>query len=125
MDRPFSYGDDPGYTNLTNYAWYGELPDTGTTQSVGQKLPNAWGLYDMHGNVVEWCQDGWSSSLPGGIATDLQRPAPVSYGEYRVVRGGSWLNDAVGCRSAYRDNARAGGGGMATGFRVVLAPGQL
>ena len=63
----FSYGDDPGYTNLTNYAWYGDNSG-GTTHPVGQKLPNPWGLYDMHGNVWEWCQDWWSDTYPGGIA---------------------------------------------------------
>jgi formylglycine-generating enzyme required for sulfatase activity len=50
-DRRFSYGDDPGYTNLTNYAWYGDNSG-GTTHPVGQKLPNPWGLYDMSGNCV-------------------------------------------------------------------------
>ena len=52
----FSYGDDPGYTNLTNFAWYN---NTLMTFPVGLKLPNPWGLYDMHGNLGEWCQD-WS-----------------------------------------------------------------
>jgi len=50
----FSYGDDPSYTNLTNYAWYYDNFG-GTTHPVGQKLPNPWGLYDVHGNVFEWC----------------------------------------------------------------------
>ena len=119
-----SYGDDPGYTNLTDYAWYGDNSGGGT-HPVGQKLPNPWGLYDMHGNVFEWCQD-WFGLYPGGIALDQQGPAT---GLNRVVRGGSWYYWIVNtfyCRSAgrrylYPDDW--GNSGL-IGFRVVLAPGQ-
>jgi formylglycine-generating enzyme required for sulfatase activity len=119
----FSYGDDPGYTNLTNYAWY--LDNSGdTTHPVGQKLANPWGLYDMHGSVYEWCQD-WFAGYPGGIALDPQGPAS---GSDRVIRGrywGVWLTDAWCCRSAARHHGfRDSGFIIRIGFRVVLAPGQ-
>jgi formylglycine-generating enzyme required for sulfatase activity len=113
----FSYGDDPGYTNLTNYAWYFDN-STNMTHPVGQKLPNPWGLYDMHGNVWEWCQD-WDGLYPGGIALDPQGPAT---GSHRVVRGGGWNGGAGGCRSASRRDP--GDGYDQNGLRVVLAPGQ-
>jgi formylglycine-generating enzyme required for sulfatase activity len=119
----FSYGDDPGYTNLTNYAWYLDNSD-GQTRGVGQKLPNPWGLYDMHGNVWEWCQDWWSDNLPGGIAVDPRGP---DAGTYRVIRGGGWIGwegYAWGCRSAYRYIYYPGSRNDSVGFRVVLAPGQ-
>jgi formylglycine-generating enzyme required for sulfatase activity len=119
-----SYGDDPGYTNLTNYAWYDGNSDN-QTHPVGQKLPNLWGLYDMHGNVWEWCQDWWSDSFPGGIAVDPQGP---DTGSLRVVRGGSWSDwdyRAFGCRSALRSpDSNPGYWSSRYGFRVVLAPGQ-
>ena len=91
---------------------------------MGQKLPNPWGLHDMHGNVWEWCQD-WYGTYPGGIAVDPQGPAT---GSSRVVRGGGWggwSHDARDCRSAIRRAIypvyRHYGG---IGFRVLLAPGQ-
>jgi formylglycine-generating enzyme required for sulfatase activity len=117
----FSYGDDPGYTNLTDYAWY-DVNSGGTTHPVGQKLPNPWGLYDMHGNVWEWCQD-WLDTYPGGIAVDPQGPAT---GSFRVIRGGDWgdwFSYARNCRSADR-GSYPGTGLNDVGFRVVLAHGQ-
>ena len=119
-DRRFSYGDDPGYTSLTNYAWCTDNSD-GTTHPVGQRLPNPWGLYDMYGNVWEWCQDWLSNNLPGGIAIDPQGPAT---GSYRVGRGGGWGNYGGNCRSARRSGGSPSGWDDDIGFRVVLAAGQ-
>jgi formylglycine-generating enzyme required for sulfatase activity len=114
----FSYGDDPGYTNLSNYAWYWDNSGE-TTDAVGQKLPNPWGLYDMHGNVWEWCQD-WYGDYAGGIAVDPQGPPT---GSLRVIRGGDWGSGAWLCRSAYRINFNPDIRSLYIGFRVVLAPG--
>ena len=121
----FSYGDDPGYTQLELFGWYYDNSDTGSgkmTHPVGQKFPNPWGLYDMHGNVYEWCLD-WYGNYPGGSVTD---PTGLGSGSSRVLRGGFWEEFGGGCRSALRD----GGGGPAfasdnVGFRVVLAPVRL
>ena len=115
----FNYGDDPDFTDLTNYAWYF---DNGghTTHPVGQKLPNPWGLYDMYGNLSEWCRD-WRADYTGGIALDPQ--GPVS-GSYRVTRGGDWDENARNCRSASRSDRSPEAGYGVIGFRVVLAPGQ-
>ena len=123
----FSYGDDPGYWHLTNYAWCC-LSGIETTQPVGGKLPNPWGLYDMHGNVAEWCQD-WFGDYPGGIALDPLGPAT---GTSRVFRGGG-IGGLYWFDNEYR-LARRGGAppdwppmdwrNRSTGFRVVLAPDQ-
>jgi formylglycine-generating enzyme required for sulfatase activity len=127
----FSYGDDAGYTNLTSYAWFFDnsglmaqpLPPESaiTTHPVGQKLPNPWGLYDMHGNVWEWCQDRYGD-YPGGIALDPQGPATGLSG---VVRGGDYISYAKSCRSAQRrDLFDLHHKQVLIGFRVLLASGQ-
>jgi formylglycine-generating enzyme required for sulfatase activity len=118
----FSYGDDPGYPNLRNYAWYADSGG-GTTHPVGQKLPNPWGLHDMHGNVWEWCQD-WADTYPGGIAVDPMGPVT---GSSRVIRGdfwSPWHGYAMDCRSASRDGLDPDYWSGIMGFRAVLAPGQ-
>jgi formylglycine-generating enzyme required for sulfatase activity len=115
----FSYGDDLAYTNLSQYAWY-DLNSGSTTHPVGQKLPNPWGLYDMQGNVGEYCQDVYDT-YRGGIALDPQGPAT---GSARVHRGGDWSHASSACRSAFRFGFAGNNPFFNLGFRAVLAPGQ-
>ena len=91
----------------------------GHTTAVGTYAPNAWGLYDMHGDVWEWCQDWYSAALPGGSVTDPQGPGS---GSDRVARGGGWANVANACRSAFRDTRFPTDRWTDLGFRIVLAP---
>jgi formylglycine-generating enzyme required for sulfatase activity len=70
----------------------------GGTAAVGSYQANAWGLYDMHGNVWEWCLD-WNGHIYPGAVTD---PKGAASGPFRVIRGGSWWDDAKFCRSAFR-----------------------
>jgi len=85
---------------------------------VGTKLPNAWGLFDMHGNVSEWCED-WNGDYPGEKVTD---PTGPTSGSIRVFRGGSWGSSAAGCRSASRVSFEPPlRGNFFVGFRVALA----
>jgi formylglycine-generating enzyme required for sulfatase activity len=91
----YSFGDSE--SQLGDYGWY-DKNSGGTTHPVGGKKPNGWGLYDMHGNVFEWCQD-WYGDYPSGSTTD---PTGAASGSYRVYRGGGWFLISDYCHSAYR-----------------------
>jgi formylglycine-generating enzyme required for sulfatase activity len=127
-----SYGEDPGYTdsttvpfhtvgytNLGSYAWYAENSGF-RTHAVGQKLPNPWGLFDMHGNVDELCQQ-CIGAYSGGIVVD----PPPQASSLEVCRGGSWVDAAWGCFSFGHGWAPVDLSFSNVGFRVVLAPRQL
>lgn len=112
----FCFGDSSGL--IGNYAWYtGNADGAGEDYAhrVGTKNPNAWGLYDMHGNVWEWCQD-WKHTYPSGHVTD---PTGPSSGSRRVFRGGSWGNGPLGCRSADRLGYPPRGKSGYVGFRLI------
>ncbi|MDR0535440.1 MAG: SUMF1/EgtB/PvdO family nonheme iron enzyme [Puniceicoccales bacterium] len=103
--------------NLDEMGWY-DKNSGGNLHSVLKKKPNAWGLYDMHGNVWEWCLD-WYGEYPEGKATD---PRGAASGENCVIRGGSSLSNASTCGSAYRSNALPHWRGGEQGFRICLSP---
>ncbi|HTU23004.1 MAG TPA: SUMF1/EgtB/PvdO family nonheme iron enzyme [Gemmataceae bacterium] len=118
---PFHFGDTIG-TDQANYdgnSTYGR-GNKGTyrqqTTPVGSFPANAWGLFDMHGNVWEWCQDWYGPYSK----EDIKDPQNINSGEARVLRGGSWCDDPLGCRSASRLRYAPGHRDHSAGCRVVL-----
>ncbi len=116
-------GSTTGYSfgngkNINRYVWYDKntyYDGKKYAQLVGHKEPNAWGLYDMHGNVWEWCQDRF-----GGYSLEpVTDPKGPALGHYRVLRSGSWDSPADHCRSGYRSNALPDKRITGHGFRLV------
>ena len=103
-----------GSNNLGEVGWYGSNSGN-CTHRVGEKQPNELGLYDMSGNVWEWCED-WSG---GYIVTSQRDPLGAASGSNRVDRGGSWGNEARYCRVSYRDSGTPGDRYGNLGFRLV------
>jgi formylglycine-generating enzyme required for sulfatase activity len=127
----YCFGDDE--SGLAEYAWYRENSDDGT-HPVGQKRPNAWGLYDMHGNVRGWCQDYYNDGYyansptddPTGPAVGVESNLFNRYNQRsppdRVIRGGAWLSYANVCSSAYRAHDSPLRRDYHLGFRVARVP---
>ncbi len=104
---------------LSRYAWY-DANSQGVTHGVGQKNPNGLNIYDMSGNVWEWCLDGYSP-YSSTIQT-LLNPV-VQQGELRVLRGGSWRVDGSIVTTTYRNGYKPGYSHSSIGFRLVKVPG--
>lgn len=113
----FYWGDDSTYGQIGAYAWY--IANSGSaTHSAGGKTPNAWGLYDMIGNVSELCEDDWHdsyASAPGNGSAWVDTPR----GPSRLLRGGTGFSNSSLCRSATRASLGPSGKGPAYGFRIA------
>ena len=110
---PFAFGPNVG--NLEDFGWYRE--NTEQIQAVAEKRCNQWGLFDMYGNVSEWCQDTYAAEYYSNA--QINDPLGPTTGPQRVLRGGSFMSPASSCRSSYRGRATADVKSQLNGLRVV------
>ena len=111
----YSFGESS--KSLGNYAWFNGNSN-GQTHPVGEKRANAWGLYDMHGNVWEWCSNWYSSDMDQSVRPEYR---DSSADPARVLRGGSWDSSPLYCRSASRNGGLPSYRNYYVGFRVARA----
>jgi formylglycine-generating enzyme required for sulfatase activity len=115
----FCFGNDE--SGLDEYGWY-DKTSGGKPHPVGEKKPNAWGLYDMNGSIWQWCLDWYD---PGYYAhSPVDDPTGPATGTERVSHGGSWASPARSARSANHGRIEAGHHGTHLGFRAALAPAE-
>lgn len=116
-----AYSEGNAASSLGSAGWFGGAKPPGNSRQrphrVGQKSANDFGLFDMHGNVSEWCQDWYD--YYSYDRSPLNDPVGPGGGSERVLRGGSWSDEAVNCRSAYRDARSPAKRSPSTGFRVA------
>lgn len=113
-ETAYAFGDDPAL--LGDFAWFADNAP-GHALPSGLKQPNAWGFYDMHGNLWEWCSDLYGSP----VSTDVTDPQGLTSGTLRVIRGGSWFSQAANCESAHRHGIAPVYSTPSMGFRVALS----
>jgi len=116
-DSPFFFGSNA--SELAEYAWYSQNAE-GTTYPVCSKKPNPFGLFDMHGNVWEWCADWYGENYYAGCPPENPHGPPG--GKFRVLRGGSWFSDADGLRAAHRSWLFLDHRNYVNGFRCAKTP---
>ncbi len=115
-DTKYYWGDSSSENIVDTYCWYSENSGA-KVHPVGQKKPNAWGLYDMSGNLWEWCEDRYSPDYSG--APDDGSVWESGTGGLFVFRGGRWFSNISYCRSASREGYGPNRRGGSLGFRIV------